>query len=79
MGEIQHELKVGAARPKIVEALTNQASLERWNGARVSGGPLGIWRRWAPRAHGEAMKGWHFFPEESPKDMAALIRQFPAA
>ena len=39
MAEIQHELKVGAARPKIVEALTNLASLERWSGARVSGGP----------------------------------------
>lgn len=29
-------------------------------------GPLGIWRQWAPDAHGEAMKGGHFFPEESP-------------
>jgi hypothetical protein len=25
------------------------------------GGPLGIWRQWAPRADGQAMKGGHFF------------------
>src|ERR1700683_3648570 len=29
-------------------------------------GPLGIWRQWAPDAHGQAMKGGHFFPEENP-------------
>lgn len=39
MAEIQHELKVRAARPKIVESLTTLAALERWNGAQVSGGP----------------------------------------
>ncbi len=27
------------------------------------GGPLGIWRQWAPHVHGQAMKGGHFFPE----------------
>ena len=30
-------------------------------------------------AHGQAMKGGHFFPEENPDDMAALIKQFLAA
>jgi haloacetate dehalogenase len=39
-------------------------------------GPLGIWRQWAPRAHGQAMKGGHFFPEENPDDTAVLIKQF---
>jgi haloacetate dehalogenase len=43
------------------------------------GGPLGIWRQWAPSAHGQAMKGGHFFPEENPNDTAALIKQFLAA
>jgi|HubBroStandDraft_6_1064221.scaffolds.fasta_scaffold329646_2 haloacetate dehalogenase len=43
------------------------------------GGPLGIWRQWAPRAHGQPMKGGHFFPEENPNDTAALIKQFLAA
>ncbi len=39
-------------------------------------GPLGIWRQWAPRAQGQAMKGGHFFPEENPDDTAVLVRQF---
>ena len=40
------------------------------------GGPLGIWREWAPRVEGQAMKGGHFFPEENPGDTAALITRF---
>jgi haloacetate dehalogenase len=40
------------------------------------GGPLGIWRQWAPKAHGQAMKGGHFFPEENPGDTAVLLDQF---
>jgi haloacetate dehalogenase len=43
------------------------------------GGSLGIWRQWAPLAHGQAMKGGHFFPEENPNDTAALVRQFLVA
>jgi haloacetate dehalogenase len=43
------------------------------------GGPLGIWRQWAPRAQGQAMKGGHFFPEENPEDTAVLIKQFLSA
>jgi len=43
------------------------------------GGPLGIWRQWAPDAHGKAMKGGHFFPEENPDDTAVLIKQFLSA
>ncbi len=43
------------------------------------GGPLGIWRQWAPRAQGQPMKGGHFFPEENPNDTAALIKRFLAA
>jgi haloacetate dehalogenase len=43
------------------------------------GGPLGIWRQWAPRAHGQAIKGGHFFPEENPDDTAALVKQFLGA
>jgi haloacetate dehalogenase len=40
------------------------------------GGPLGIWRQWAPRAHGQSMKGGHFFPEENPDDTALLVKRF---
>ena len=43
------------------------------------GGPLGIWRQWAPRVQGQAMKGGHFFPEENPDDTAVLVRQFLSA
>jgi haloacetate dehalogenase len=43
------------------------------------GGPLGIWRQWAPGAQGQAVKGGHFFPEENPTDTVALIKQFLAA
>ena len=32
-------------------------------------GPLGIWRRWAPHALGQAMKGG---PEETPDDTVVL-------
>lgn len=43
------------------------------------GGPLGIWRQWAPQAQGQAMKGGHFFPEENPDDTAVLVKQFLSA
>ena len=43
------------------------------------GGPLGIWRQWAPHAHGQAMKGGHFFPEENPDGTAVLLKQFLSA
>jgi len=43
------------------------------------GGPLGIWRQWAPHAQGQAMKGGHFFPEENADGTAVLVKQFLAA
>jgi haloacetate dehalogenase len=43
------------------------------------GGPLGIWRQWAPHVEGRAMKGGHFFPEENPDDTAILVKQFLSA
>jgi haloacetate dehalogenase len=43
------------------------------------GGPLGIWRQWAPRVQGQAMKGGHFFPEENPDGSAVLVKQFLSA
>jgi haloacetate dehalogenase len=43
------------------------------------GGSLGIWRQWAPRAQGQAMKGGHFFPEENPDDTAVLVKRFLSA
>jgi len=43
------------------------------------GGSLGIWRQWAPRVAGQAMKGGHFFPEENPEDTAVLVKRFISA
>jgi haloacetate dehalogenase len=43
------------------------------------GGPLGIWRTWAPRAQGHSMKGGHFFPEENPNDTADALQGFLTA
>jgi haloacetate dehalogenase len=43
------------------------------------GGPLGIWRQWAPQAHGQSMKGGHFFPEENPDNTAVIVKEFLTA
>jgi len=40
------------------------------------GGPLGIWRQWAPGAQGQAIQGGHFFPEENPEGTAAMVKGF---
>jgi haloacetate dehalogenase len=40
------------------------------------GGPLGIWRPWAPNVQGQAMKGGHFFPEENPVDTSEQLQKF---
>ncbi len=40
------------------------------------GGPLEIWRQWAPEVCGQAVKGGHFFPEENPDETAVLIKQY---
>ena len=42
------------------------------------GGPLGIWRQWAPRVSGQVMKGGHFFAEENPDETAILVKKFLA-
>ena len=43
------------------------------------GGPLGIWRKWAPHAQGQAIKGGHFFPEENPEGTAVVVKRFLSA
>jgi haloacetate dehalogenase len=40
------------------------------------GGPLEIWRQWAPEVCGQAIKGGHFFPEENPEETAVLTKQY---
>jgi haloacetate dehalogenase len=45
----------------------------------LDGGPLGIWRQWAPHVHGQAMQGGHFFPEENPEDTVVVVKRFLSA
>jgi haloacetate dehalogenase len=40
------------------------------------GGPLGIWRQWAPDVQGQAVNGGHFFPEENPDGIGILVNDF---
>jgi haloacetate dehalogenase len=40
------------------------------------GGPLEVWRQWAPLAQGHAMQGGHFFPEENPSETARVLLNF---
>jgi haloacetate dehalogenase len=41
-----------------------------------TGGPLGVWRRWADDVRGDAIPAGHFFPEERPDRTAERLRQF---
>jgi haloacetate dehalogenase len=40
------------------------------------GGPIGIWRHWAPQVEGHAIPGGHFFPEENPSETASALERF---
>ena len=52
-------------------------ALSKWYQER--GGPLAIWRRWAPHAVGEAVPGGHFFPESEPDLVADRLLHFYSA
>jgi haloacetate dehalogenase len=41
-----------------------------------AGGPLGIWRAWAPDVRGEPLAGGHFFPEENPDATLRALHAF---
>lgn len=40
------------------------------------GGPLALWKQWAPYAHGERVSGGHFFPEANPDATHDLLCDF---
>jgi len=43
------------------------------------GGPLAIWRQWAPTVCGSAIAGGHFFPEQMPDEIVGVLRGFLAS
>ena len=56
--------------------------LALWGGvgiANESGGPLAIWRQWAPQAQGQVIDSGHFLTEENPQPTAAALLDFFAA
>jgi haloacetate dehalogenase len=48
--------------------------LDQWYEA--AGGPLGIWRNWAPTVEGHALWGGHFLAESNPEETAAALNVF---
>jgi haloacetate dehalogenase len=61
----------------LLAAWSQDGPLASWY--ESEGGPLALWRAWAPGAEGHAVRGGHFFPEENPGDTAALLARFFAA
>lgn len=53
---------------------SGEGPLASWYAA--DGGPLAVWRRWAPQAQGGPVAGGHFFPEEAPRETAAALEAF---
>ena len=57
--------------------------LALWGGAGIAnetGGPLKIWKQWAPKATGKPVDSGHFLTEENPEaTTAALLEFFTAA
>jgi haloacetate dehalogenase len=48
--------------------------LDNWY--KAEGGPIAIWKQWANNVTGYAIKGGHFFPEESPHQIAQSFKSF---
>jgi haloacetate dehalogenase len=41
-----------------------------------AGGPLGIWKEWAPQVSGRPIRGGHFFPEQNAHETIEELRAF---
>ena len=53
--------------------------LALWGGAGIAnetGGPLAIWRQWAPKAEGQPIDSGHFLTEENPEATAGALAAF---
>jgi haloacetate dehalogenase len=53
---------------------SKDSALDTWYAKE--GGPLAIWRSWAPNVRGRAIDGGHFFPEQNPAETIAELRAF---
>jgi haloacetate dehalogenase len=56
--------------------------LALWGGVGIAsetGGPLEIWKKWAPRAAGKPIDSGHFLTEENPDETAKAMLEFLAA
>jgi haloacetate dehalogenase len=40
------------------------------------GGPVGVWRAWAPEVAGQPLAGGHFFPEQNPQHTLSALQAF---
>jgi haloacetate dehalogenase len=40
------------------------------------GGPVGVWRAWAPKVAGQPLAGGHFFPEQNPQHTLSALQAF---
>ena len=47
--------------------------------ANETGGPLNIWRQWAPQAMGQPIDSGHFLTEENPEATAKALLAFFSA
>jgi haloacetate dehalogenase len=54
-----------------------QGGLDMWY--RGEGGPLALWRKWGGDVQGRPTNGGHFFPEETPTETAAALKDFFSA
>ena len=53
--------------------------LALWGGvgiANETGGPLKIWKQWAPNATGKPINSGHFLTEENPEGTAVALLKF---
>lgn len=53
---------------------SKDSALDNWY--EQIGGPLGIWRNWAPDVTGRAIAGGHFFPEQNPGETISELSAF---
>lgn len=74
----EHDRADREAAKRIAQPLlvlwSRTGGLEHWYSEM--GGPLALWREWAPNVRGHALDAGHFFAEERPEQTASALREF---